>query len=284
MHSVIRVPSGKGTPPMLAGAVEMRLPSWLELSNRRNSSTAVRMSDGSAIRRAFSVRPIEQCIERVADQVGRGLVAGVEQEDAVVQQLGFAQALAVLFTENEAREHVDVRITRTLPALHDQLAEIREHFGHRGVASFRGLRTHHGFECTEDRQRPRAQRAAFRAWHVEQIADDLHRDRAGEGIDQVGLGLRADRVEQPFHQGRETGLHRGDVARRERTGDETPHPRVIRRIVEDEAGGVMLEQRRRAVLRRELLPLVGAEELRFLVDGNEVVVARQQDRTVAAGP
>ena len=38
------------------------------------------------------IGPVEQALQAVADQVGRRLVAGVEQEDAVVQQLGGAAA------------------------------------------------------------------------------------------------------------------------------------------------------------------------------------------------
>ena len=84
------MPAGIATPPMPVSRAARRLPSWFELSMRRNSSTAVSISSGCAAQIAQRVGMAEQEIDAVADQVGRGLVAGVEQEDAVVQQLGLA--------------------------------------------------------------------------------------------------------------------------------------------------------------------------------------------------
>ena len=75
-------------------------------------------------------------------------------------------------------------------------------------------------------------------------------------------------------------LHRRDVARRQRAGDQAAHARVQRRIVEDQAGRVVLEQRRGAVLRQELLVLVGAEGRGVLVDGDDVGVAAEEDAAV----
>ena len=49
--------------------------------------------------------PCAERRQRVADQVGRGLVAGVEQEDAVVDQLLRAQPLLAL-ARQQARQHV----------------------------------------------------------------------------------------------------------------------------------------------------------------------------------
>ena len=52
----------------------------------------------------------EQRVHAVADQVGGGLVAGVEQEDAVVQQLGLAEALAVVLALDQPRQHVGLGV------------------------------------------------------------------------------------------------------------------------------------------------------------------------------
>ena len=52
MHKVTGVPGGSATPPIATSAVVMRLPSWFELSKRKNSSTAVAISAGSARSRA----------------------------------------------------------------------------------------------------------------------------------------------------------------------------------------------------------------------------------------
>ena len=54
------------------------------------------------------------------------------------------------------------------------------------------------------------------------------------------------------------------------------HPCMQRRIVEYEARRVVLVRQRVAVLRLELALLVGAEQLRVLVDEGAVGVARQQ--------
>jgi hypothetical protein len=59
---------------------------------------------------------------------------------------------------------------------------------------------------------------------------------------------------------------------------------VQRRVVEDEAGRVVLVQRARAVLRGEFLVLVRAEGRSVLVDGDDVGVAGQEDAAVRHAP
>ena len=76
-------------------------------------------------------------------------------------------------------------------------------------------------------------------------------------------------------------LHPGDRARRQRAGDQPPHAGVRRRIVEHQAGGVMLEQQRVAVFRRELAFLVGGEQRGVLVDRDQIVVAGEEIAAVA---
>ena len=53
MPSVTCVRGARATPPISVAQVVIRLPSWFELSKRRNSSTALRTRPGSASRRAF---------------------------------------------------------------------------------------------------------------------------------------------------------------------------------------------------------------------------------------
>ena len=79
-------PAGSVMPPSSTGSVVMRLPSWFELSNRRISSTAVLISSGLFDQPPLLRGIVRQRHQPVADQVGGGLVAGIEQEDAVVQQ------------------------------------------------------------------------------------------------------------------------------------------------------------------------------------------------------
>ena len=78
----------------------------------------------------------------------------------------------------------------------------------------------------------------------------------------------------------QAGLHRRDVSLRDRTDDRSSHARVQRRIVEDEARGVMLEERCRAELGAELLFLVRAEQLRIAVHRHDVLEAGQEPRSV----
>jgi hypothetical protein len=72
-----------------------------------------------------------------------------------------------------------------------------------------------------------------------------------------------------------------DRARRQRARDQPPHAGVQGRIVEYQAGGVMLVQRRIAILRLEFDFLVRAERLRILVYGKQIFVAGQE---IAAVP
>src|SRR5206468_52110 len=79
-----------------------------------------------------------------------------------------------------------------------------------------------------------------------------------------------------------SGLERGERPRRERRGEELPDARVVGRIAEDNARRVVLVERARAELRRELHTLVGAPRVVVLVDGDDVIVAREEVRAVRA--
>ena len=56
-------------------------------------------------------------LERVADQVGGGLVAGIEDEDAVLQQLGFGELAAFMLAVDQPRQHVFVGVAGLSPAV-----------------------------------------------------------------------------------------------------------------------------------------------------------------------
>ena len=56
--------------------------------------------------RVFLIRIVVQRHQPVADQVGRRLVSGVEQKDAVVHQLPGAQSLALILALDETRQHI----------------------------------------------------------------------------------------------------------------------------------------------------------------------------------
>ena len=74
----------------------------------------------------------QQGIDGVADQVGGGLVAGVEEEDAVLLQFIIAEPSAVDRTGDQRRQHIV--FPRPAPTLGDQVAQVGTEFGHRAIA------------------------------------------------------------------------------------------------------------------------------------------------------
>jgi hypothetical protein len=77
MPVVIDVPAGIGKTSISAGDIVMRLPSWLER------------------------------MQPVADQVGRGRMAGIEDEKLGCEELDFRQVVAPPLALKETRQDVD---------------------------------------------------------------------------------------------------------------------------------------------------------------------------------
>ena len=77
--------------------------------------------------------------------------------------------------------------------------------------------------------------------HAEQIADDLDRNGGGEILDQVGMPLRFHRVQQAIDQLDQADFHLGDARGSTAHLDRAAHMGVQRRVIEHEAGGMMLE-------------------------------------------
>ncbi len=91
-------------------------------------------------------------------------------------------------------------------------------------------------------------------------------------------------VERARAATRHAQLQVGDGAARQRPHDQLAHARVQRRVVEDEAGGVVLVQRGAgAVLGPELDVLVGAEGGRVAVDRDQVRVPGQEPAAIRHG-
>jgi hypothetical protein len=97
-------------------------------------------------------------------------------------------------------------------------------------------------------------------------------------VGAVGQALR-EFVEQPRDDAFENGNGRLDGAWLQRFGERRPHARVIRRIVEHQAGRVVAEQRRRTELRLEQPAFVRAE-VRVAIHLQAVVIARREIRPV----
>ena len=215
-------------------------------------------------------------MEPVADQVGGGLVAGIEDENDVVQQLALGQPLAVLLALDEPGQHVALGIAWMRPPPRHQRLQVGEEVPHRRLAVRLLLGRQRRLQRAEDRQRPRAQRLALLARHGQQVADHLDRHGGRQIADQIGRALGFDAVEQAVDQLGHRPFHVEDRARREGAGDDPAHARVQRRIVEHQARRVVLEQQSVAVLGRKLALLVGGESPGILVDGDAGGIARQK--------
>ncbi len=94
----------------------------------------LRISAGSSITRCIWSGYCRKRIERVADQIGGGLVAGIEDEDAILQQLGFGEPAAFMLAVDQPRQHVLVGIAGISPAVVGEDFQIAEKIAHRLIA------------------------------------------------------------------------------------------------------------------------------------------------------
>jgi 4-carboxymuconolactone decarboxylase len=212
----------------------------------------------------------EEQPQAVSEEVGRGLVAGIQKKDAVVVKLVRAQIAA----RYEARKYIAIRVAGRLATLVHEPREVVLEAQHRAVAALEHLRRGPRLQAGQDRERPCAQRPALGARNVEQVADDLHRDAAGEIVDEIAA--RPELIEQRVDERGHAGLHARDGALIERTHDEPAHAGMQRRIVEHQARRVMLVERRVAELGLELDALVRAR-VGAAVQRHHVFVARDEE-------
>ncbi len=189
MHSVTGVPAGNATLPSSTGSVVMRLPSWFELSKRRTSSIAVLIMSGFSISRFFSPAFSASATRPVADQIGRGLVPGVEQEDAVVQQLLRRQPFAIVFALDSGASARRVRDAGLYAAALDQDFEIAQEILHRRVAASKGLGADHRLQRTRIASDQPRSGARSSCGTYEQVADHLDGMAGGEIADQLDVAI-----------------------------------------------------------------------------------------------
>src|SRR2546427_364963 len=227
-------------------------------------------------------RVLEQAHNGVGDQVRRGLVARVEEEDALVQELQLGEAVAgVLGREQRGQDLAGIR-ARAPPPVGDQPAEVALELVNGAAARLEAPGAGLRLERAENRERPAAQRPALLPRHAEHVADELDGQRGGEVLHDVHPTPGGGAVEEPVHEPDDTRLERGKRPRSERRGEQLPDARVVGRIAEDDARRVMLVERARAELRRELHTLVGVPREVVLVDGGDVIVAREEVRAIRA--
>jgi hypothetical protein len=94
-------------------------------------------------------------------------------------------------------------------------------------------------ERTENSQRPISKRLALVARHAQHVADQLDRQRGCEVGDEIDPPARLGAIEQAIDQRLDARLKRFERARREERCQQPADPRVVGRVVEHQAGGVM---------------------------------------------
>src|SRR5262249_37840538 len=228
------------------------------------------------------VRVAEQQVHRVADQVGGGLVPGIEQEDAVVQQLELAEPLVgrAPGSQRAARgqlgENLALVVARLSPTARDEIPQVGLELVDGAVAALALLRGQHRLKPTQDGERPVAQRAPLALGHPQHVTYQLDRDGRGEVRDQVHSAASGRAIEHAVYEGVDGGLQRHQRPRGERGGEQLADPTVIRRVVEDEAGGVVLIEDALSHAGPEVHRLVRAPRLVVAIHRGAIVVAAQE--------
>src|SRR5918996_590461 len=196
----------------------------------------------------------------VAGHVHRGLVAGVQQEDAGADHLVLGEAITLVDHLDQATDQV---LGRVLAALTDQLAEvIGELHGRRRSRSavlLGGIQLVH----PADLGRPRTEVVAIGLGDAQQLGDHRHRERLGHRGDQIDLAGAEDLLNQPVHQPLDGRPELLDPAGGERLGHQPADAGVVWRLhVEDAVPDQVPERRReQRILRATHLPVRGQMEI-----------------------
>jgi hypothetical protein len=83
---------------------------------------------------------LQQGPEAVAEQVGGGLVAGVQEKDALVVELRLGEPLAVFLALDEARQDVGAGIARSRLSFLDEIFQEHDEIRDRPIAALKHLR------------------------------------------------------------------------------------------------------------------------------------------------
>ena len=223
----------------------------------------------------------------VADEVDGRLVARHEQQQHHRDELGVRQAVAFLLRGDERGQQVVVarRLAPLVDHAFDELAHVGRGLGGRKAFLGRDQR----LERERDRLRPRPQLIAFVGRHAEDLGDDLERERERERRDEVAPAVGRDSIEDLVDHLDDPRSPRLDRLRRERTGGEAPHTRVLRRVDVEKRLVEALVARLALLLVAEQADALGAgvlgdvrTEPRVSQHLGHVVVARQHDETERA--
>ena len=207
-------------------------------------------------------------------------MTGVEQKDAVVQQLELAQRRAVLVRADQLRQHLRVVVARIAQTPRDQGPEIVLEFLHRVRAAGDLVGGRAGLQSAQNRERPAPERGAFGARDAQHVADQLDRQRRGEVADQVAGPPLGDGVQHLVDHRLDPWLERPERAGGEGRHQPLPDPGVIGRVVEHQARRVVLVERRLPHRRPEIDRLVRRVALGVVIDFGHVGVAGEEHRPV----
>ena len=197
------------------------------------------LDPGAGHRRVVSeasqlVRLFEQGEGAAGDEVDRGLVTGHEEEDARGQQLAFAEHAALVLGSHQAAQQV---VARDGPAARP--AARRSTGRTAGRPSLRAsmtssVRRKSGSRPAGQRVRPLLEALLVGHGNAQEIADDPDGQRVGEGLDEIDLAGLEGGIEQLVDDLLGAVAQRLDHPGRERLGDESPQPGVVRWVAEEE--------------------------------------------------
>ena len=175
------------------------------------------------------LRVLQERQHAVADQVGRGLVAGDEQQPQHGQHLALRQRVAGLF---RLREGADDVVARLAPAGLDDRQEVGVEGRARGVRASPLPRADERLQDARAGVRPLREARPVLRRHPQHLRNHDHRKRTGHRAHQVEAGRVVDGVEELVHHRPDVRLEGVDDPRRERLVDQGPQARVVRRIEE----------------------------------------------------
>ena len=192
-------------------------------------------------------------------------------------ELGFGELAPFVLAGDQPRQQILLRIARIAAAILDQaLADRRKTRAPRRCRAPSAPVVSTGSSApriASDQPRSGPRSACGTPSRLPMISTGM---AAAKSSIRSARPFRRHRVEQPVDQRDEPRLHLGDHAVRQRHLDRAAHMGVQRRIVEHEAGGVVLVKRRIAVFRAELDLLVGGEHPRIAIDRIAIAPARDQ--------